>query len=88
MSAALAPPLGDESGVIGAREGKAVVLVSWMREEGFWKGEMRRGMVCHIFFFFFFVDSLDCRRFRTSSIRREKLSLVYFGGDRKALTAE
>ena len=36
---------------IGDGEGRedaaaAVVLVSWMREEAFWRGEVRRGTVC------------------------------------------
>lgn len=53
VGAALSSPLNDGSEGIGVDaggaenggSGNAVVLVSWLREEAFWKGEARRSMV-------------------------------------------
>jgi elongator complex protein 6 len=41
------PAIRDESSV-------AVLVVSWMRDEAFWRGEVRRCVVSVFFFFFFF----------------------------------
>lgn len=44
VSARLAPTAGDLEG-----KGNAVVLVSWLRDEKFWRGGLRRGGVCLTF---------------------------------------